>query len=93
MIYYENTKSDELANNSTVERLENEADEFSCDILIPQADYDEFLAETGGRYTAVNIVEFANRINILPGIVVGRLQHDNYLKQNSSLNSLKKKYI
>lgn len=39
------------------------------------------------------IRKFAKDINILPGIVVGRLQQDGYLKYQTRLNSLKIKYV
>ena len=44
-------------------------------------------------FTAEDISRFAARINVLPGIVVGRLQHDGYLTNQTTLNSLKIKYV
>ena len=44
-------------------------------------------------FTAETIRSFAARINVLPGIVVGRLQHDGYLTNQTALNSLKIKYV
>jgi HTH-type transcriptional regulator / antitoxin HigA len=66
---------------------EGEADIFARDRLIPPADYRRFIASWDGRSLAP-IKVFADKINIAPGIVVGRLQHDKHLP-NSHGNRLK----
>ena len=43
-------------------------------------------------FTKDTIKSFAQDINIAPGIVVGRLQKDNFLKFQTKLNKLKKTY-
>jgi HTH-type transcriptional regulator / antitoxin HigA len=53
---------------------EAEADQFSRDLLIPPSAAGELAHLT----TAEAVREFADRIGISPGIVVGRLQHDGY---------------
>lgn len=87
------TKRAGLETDELIQRLEAEADTFSQNTLIPKADYDEFIRMNQRGFTAEAIREFAVRINILPGIVVGRLQHDNYLTNQTTLNSLKIKYV
>ena len=53
---------------------ENEANDFASDILIPEDAYSQFTA--GKLFHPVDIKAFAKRIRVHPGIVVGRLQHD-----------------
>ena len=71
------------------ETLENEADEFSQYTLIPPAAYVDFILVNNFSKTA--IVNFSDSINIHPGIIVGRLQHDGHLRFNQHL-PLKEKY-
>lgn len=82
-----------LETDDLIQRLETEADIFSQNTLIPKAEYDEFLMMNSRGFTAEAIRGFAARINVLPGIVVGRLQHDGYLTNQTTLNSLKVKYV
>ena len=56
---------------STEEKLELEANNFAKETLIPSESL-----ETLSKYTEYYIKEFAKRINIHPGIVVGRLQKE-----------------
>ena len=44
-------------------------------------------------FTEETIRAFAKEINIQPGIVVGRLQKDEYLGYQTVLNSMKIKYV
>ncbi|MGH9877399.1 MAG: helix-turn-helix domain-containing protein [Nitrososphaerales archaeon] len=67
---------------------EAEADKFAADVLIPPSEYKDFLTTT--RISKSAIVAFAQRINIAPGVVVGRLQHDRILP-HSHCNILKRK--
>ena len=53
---------------------EREADRFAGDLLIPPKSYREI--KSLSRLTSPVINDFANRIGVTPGIVVGRLQHD-----------------
>lgn len=60
---------------------ELEADAFAADILIPSAEFKQFLAS--GQYRSkAGIQQFAAEIGIAPGIVVGRLQHEGKLPHN-----------
>jgi hypothetical protein len=67
---------------------EKEADQFAADFLIPPAEANA-LRYIQGTHAAVE--NFAQRIGIAPGIVVGRMQHDRLLPQNY-LNDLKVRY-
>jgi len=93
MLIVSDTDKDELKEDTRIQKLENEANIFSCNELISKEDYENFLHETDKQFTPEIITSFADRINILPGIVVGRLQHDGYLEQQTPLNALKRKYI
>ena len=67
---------------------EREANAFARDLLIPR----EYIAEFPYvRRSKARIREFASRIGVSAGIVVGRLQHDGFLAP-SHCNDLKKKY-
>lgn len=57
---------------------EDEANQFAADFLIPPSEYRNFNPK-GRHFSEADVVEFANRLGIAPGIVVGRLQHDKYL--------------
>ena len=72
------------------EELERDANEFASNFLIPPAELKKF-APT--RYTSdQEIIGFAEKIGIHPGIVAGRLQHDKIIPQNRC-TKLKEKYV
>jgi len=64
---------------------ENAADGFAGDLLIPPDKYTGFLS---GPISRESILSFSKSIRVHPGIVVGRLQHENRLQYNQ-LNDLK----
>lgn len=59
---------------------ENEADKFASHFLINDNDYKSFVAEHNFSKESIN--SFAKKIKTHPGIIVGRLQHDNILHHN-----------
>lgn len=67
---------------------ENEANTFAADILIPPSDYRGFKPR-GYHFSESEVIEFAKRIGIAPGIVVGRLQYDKRIAR-THLNPLKR---
>ncbi len=69
--------------------IEKEANHFAENFLIPKNKYLNFIRKNS--FEKENIINFASEINIHPGIVVGRLQHDNYITY-SQLNELKEKF-
>ena len=73
----------EISNTTDQER---EANLFARDILIPQA----YQTRLPYLKTRAQIREFAGAIGVSPGIVVGRLQHDD-LVFKSAFNDLKRK--
>ena len=85
-VFVSGTEAEMINYNNT---LEEEADRFASDYLIPPNELRRF-APT--RYTSDReIVEFAKSIGIHPGIVAGRLQHEKIIPQNRC-SKLKEKY-
>jgi plasmid maintenance system antidote protein VapI len=72
--------------SSTAE--EDEADSFAAQTLVPPEREAEMLKL---RPLAMDVIRFARRIGIAPGIVVGQLQHSGRLRRNQ-LNGLKRKF-
>jgi HTH-type transcriptional regulator / antitoxin HigA len=68
---------------------EDEANLFAGDILIPPRPYRAFTAQ--GVFTTAAIRQFAGQRGIATGVMVGRLQHDGFLKRNQG-NSLRERY-
>ena len=68
---------------------EDQANEFARDILIPLPEWQRFVG-SGQYHSKADIADFAEQVGIAPGIVVGRLQHDNYLPF-SHCNDLKQR--
>lgn len=69
--------------------LEDDADKFARDFLIPRVAMQKF--NPSNYITDAEIVSFAESIGIHPGIVVGRLQHDKLIHP-SRCAKLKEKY-
>ena len=67
-------------------QLEEEANKFAANILINEKKYLEFIE--ANCISRTNVIQFAKSIDIASGIVVGRLQRDEYLPY-SHLNKLK----
>lgn len=74
--------------NGDSESDETEANEWAARFLLPQSAWKRFLAT--GKYRSEDAIRaFAAEQEIAPGIVVGRLQHENLLPWGSPLNRLK----
>lgn len=69
--------------------LEEEANTFSRNTLIPPTEFATFISFN--RITTASIVSFARSINIHPGIVVGRLINERII-QPSYYHDLREKY-
>ena len=83
----------ELKTDERIRHLEDEADLFSQDVLIPKTAYAQFIEEHQSGFTEEAIKTFAKEINILPGVVVARLQQDKKIPYRSKLNNLRVKYV
>jgi HTH-type transcriptional regulator / antitoxin HigA len=80
---------DELTTTPATDQQEIEANKFAQDILIPRRAYKAFVGK--GRFNAGDISSFAGQVEVAPGIVVGRLQHDGCILP-SWHNSLKRRF-
>lgn len=70
------------------EQDEDEANAFASNILVNHAQWRQFIARNS-YYTKASVKEFAEKVGIAPGIIVGRLQHENLLPY-SHCNDLKR---
>ncbi len=64
------------------------ANRFAADTLIPAREYKSFTS-VRRKYSRADVVAFAERLGIAPGIVVGRLQHDGLVPWGQ-MNGLKR---
>ncbi len=85
----ENIFLDDWGGNSGENIQECEASQWAAEMLIPISNIGDFFAK---RITGSDIRQFAQSINIHPGIVVGRLQHEGKLQKATSLNRLKDRF-
>jgi len=69
-----------LETNGLDNKKEEEANSFARDSLIPPKQYRELVRND--RPTLRKVQQFAEKINIAPGIVIGRLQHDAIISRN-----------
>jgi HTH-type transcriptional regulator / antitoxin HigA len=88
-ILYHSKKSIFIESKDYLSFEESEANRFSADILVPPAEYRSFIKK--GVFDKSSVLAFAEKLEISPGIVIGRLQHDGYLKY-SELNDLKRRF-
>jgi hypothetical protein len=74
------------------EQLEEDADRFARNLLIPSAAAQR-LAALGrrGAVSKAEVVAFAREVAVAPGVVVGRMQKEGWLPW-SHLNDLKIRY-
>ena len=61
-----------------------------ADHLIPRKEIDSFIARVRPSYSRVRINQFANRIKVHPGIVVGQLQRRDEIKYSQGRDALVK---
>ena len=69
---------------------EDAANAFARDTLLSPKDYQEFV--NAGDFSKQAIIQFAKLVDLLPGIVVGRLQKEGMLRYDC-LNDLKTRYV
>jgi len=66
------------------------ADRFAAEFLIPVEEVNQF-HPVSAHFSHGDIIDFANRLGIAPGIVVGRLQHDGIIP-HQNFNHLKRRF-
>lgn len=74
---------------ATEDEEEERANRFAADVLIPQREYQRLPKRK--LLSASEVEQFAARIGIHPGIVVGRLQNDEVIPPEN-LNGLRRQY-
>ena len=67
--------------------IESEANQWASNFLIPHGDWKQFVAISPHGESSVR--RFAGEQGIAPGIIVGRLQHEDCLSWRTPLNKLK----
>ena len=72
--------------------VERKADEYAENKLIDPQLYQDFVRRNRGCFTLPSIVAFAKSVNRDPGIVLGRLENDGYVKRDNGMRSLRCKY-
>ena len=77
--------------NPEVQKQEDEANAFAGEQLIPSKAYEAFLQTE--QFGSDAIRTFAQEIGVHPGVIVGRLQHDNRLPMKTALNHMRERYI
>jgi len=69
---------------------EEEADRYAAEFLIPEEELRQFYPDTA-HLSHEDIIAFANRLGIAPGIVIGRLQRDGIIPYQN-FNHLKRRF-
>jgi HTH-type transcriptional regulator/antitoxin HigA len=54
---------------------EQRANEGAADLLVPQRELDSFIKRVSPLYSTTRIVQFANKVKMHPGVIIGQLQH------------------
>jgi HTH-type transcriptional regulator/antitoxin HigA len=72
------------------ETSEQRANAQAADALVPQAELDSFIRRISPLYAAARIVQFAHRIKMHPGVIVGQLQHRGELRYSAHRDFLVK---
>lgn len=72
----------------TEEQCEREANEYAAQVIVPKSHHEEFLSLGGSRSP---IIEFAKKVGVAPGLIVGQLQHKGIIGFNQ-MQFLKRRY-
>lgn len=70
--------------------IEIEADKFASNFLVNEKELTNFTKSAGSHYSARKINEFASKVRVYPGIVVGQLQHHHVIPWSSHRSMLVK---
>ncbi len=72
------------------DEAEQRANEQAASALIPAQEMDSFIRRVGPLYSKERVIQFAHRVKIHPGIVVGQLQYRNEIGYSALRNLLVK---
>jgi HTH-type transcriptional regulator/antitoxin HigA len=70
--------------------IEQEADRFASEFLVPPNEINAFIVRVKPLYSKIRINQFAGRLGIHPGIIVGQLQYRREIGYNHSQEMLVK---
>lgn len=70
--------------------IEQRADREAAELLVPAKEMEGFIRRVQPLYYKKKIIQFANRIQVHPGIIVGQLQHRDEIKYSHSREMLVK---
>lgn len=88
-IYLEHNRKETIIDHTDhYTEIEQEADDFAKNSLIPENEYIEFVSS--GVFSQESVTTFAKKIKIHRGIVVGRLMHDKLIAFNQCIHLRKK---
>jgi HTH-type transcriptional regulator/antitoxin HigA len=74
--------------DGSLDKIEKEADAFAEEIIVPKMYREEFESL---RNSYNEVLQFASKIGIAAGLIVGQLQHNGKIQQNQ-LNKVKRRY-
>lgn len=60
--------------NSPPNEIEERTNQEAADFLVPQGDLEQFIRSTAPYYSKAKIINFATKMKVHPGIIVGQLQ-------------------
>lgn len=72
----------------TEEHCEREANEYAAQVIAPTSYREEMLSLGGSRFS---IIEFAKKVGVAPGLIVGQLQHEGIISFNQ-MQHLKRRF-
>ncbi len=72
----------------TEEQCEREANEYAAQVVVPISYREELLSLGGSRFP---VIEFAKKVGVAPGLIVGQLQHEGIIGFNQ-MQRLKRRY-
>jgi HTH-type transcriptional regulator / antitoxin HigA len=72
------------------DEAERRANEQASASLIPPQEFDSFVRRVGPLYSKERIIQFAHKVRIHPGIIVGQLQHKNEIGYSANREMLVK---
>ena len=70
------------------DECEQEANEYAASIIVPMEHREEFLSLSNSRFLIIN---FAKKVGVAPGLIVGQLQHEGIIRFNQ-MQHLKRRY-
>ncbi len=91
LLHKKRTFIDDMKVSPELAQEEKEADRFAANSLIERVRFEDFVRNADLGEAAIEA--FAGEVGVSAGIVVGRLQHEGLIKQDSALNRLRARYI